>query len=92
MIVWLKVTDVYEELEKNLYGVCLSLCILMVAGAIFIFLSENVEKSTNTASTIVNPVIQQIECSRENHYVSLPEYYKISEFIKNIGHFIEFGI
>lgn len=64
----------------------------MVAGAIFIFSSENAEESTNTASTIVNPVIQQIEGSRENHYVSLPEYYKISEFIRDIGHFIEFGV
>lgn len=24
--------------------------------------------------------------------MSLPEYYKISEFIRNIGHFIEFGV
>lgn len=78
--------------KRIIYEVCLSLCTLMVAGAIFIFSSENAEESTNTASTIVNPVIQQIEGSRENHYMSLPEYYKISEFIRDIGHFIEFGV
>lgn len=43
--------------KRIIYEVCLSLCILMVVGAIFIFSSENAENSTNTASTIVNPVI-----------------------------------
>ena len=70
----------------------LLICVLMVAGVIFKLSSENAYESTNTASVIINPVIRQFEESRDGHYVSLPEYYKISEFIRNIGHFIEFGI
>lgn len=77
---------------RIIYEMFLLMCVLIVAGIIFRFSSENADESTNTASAMVSPVIQQLEESRENHYVSLPEYYKISEFIRDIGHFIEFGI
>lgn len=80
--------DAYEILEKN-YVRDIS---FIVSGVIFRFSSENAIKSTNTASIIVNPVIHQLEKSREDHYVSLPEHYKISETIRDVGHFIEFSI